>query len=69
MINWPLEELEAFFISADLPEGSIKLSSYETITDPPGFILASLEALKANRGNSSYLPYLDRLIKLKNLLS
>ena len=57
--------LKIFFNSFDLPEDSIKISPYETITDISGFITASLTALKANNGSQVYLPYLDRLERLK----
>ena len=59
-----ITELETFFSSAKLP-GTIKLNQCSTITDVPLFMESHLSIVKAQNGNTRYVPYLERLRELK----
>lgn len=59
-----IEELESFFKVAKLP-GAIKLNQCSTITDVSLFIESHLSIVKAQNGNTRYVPYLERLRELK----
>lgn len=61
-----IKELESFFNSASIPA---QINFSEGIIDNVHkFIYAHLEYSKAQNGNKTYLPYLERLIKLRSLL-
>ena len=62
-----IKELELFF--KVIPSGPIRLSECELITDPVLFIKSHLEIVKGQNGNTRYLPYMERLMKLKTILS
>ncbi len=64
-----INQLETGFNQLTIPDSSIKLNPFTTITNPSQFIQSHLEIIKANNGNSTYLPYLCRLKELLNLLS
>jgi hypothetical protein len=65
--NWSNEiaEMEAFFLTATLPDEPIFLNDSMTITDCPGFIQSHLATVKANNGNKTFLPFFERLNELK----
>jgi len=69
--NWDkdINELKEFFKAIPLPSGPYRLSNCETITNVPLFIENHLEIVRAQNGKPCYRPYLDRLNKLKLLLS
>jgi hypothetical protein len=56
-----IEELENCFNRISVPESPIRLNSYSLIEAPTRFIHSHLDIIKANNGNSTYLPYLKRL--------
>lgn len=62
-------ELESCFNRLSVPESPIRLNPYSLIEDPAKFICSHLDIIKANNGNSTYLPYLKRLQELMQLLS
>jgi len=69
--NWlpEIAEMEAFFATAKLPLGFIKISECEIISDTVKFIDTHISSIKAQNGNPTFLPYLERLRKLKTILS
>jgi hypothetical protein len=64
-----INELETTLNQLTIPNGAIQLNPFTTITNPSQFIHSHLEIIKANNGNSTYLPYLKRLQELLQLLS
>jgi len=64
-----IKELESCFNRISLPESPIRLNPYSLIEDPAKFIHSHLEIIKANNGNSTYLPYLKRLQEIMQLYS
>ncbi len=64
-----ITELEICFDRISVPESPIRLNLYSLIEDPAKFIQSHMEIIKANNGNSTYLPYLKRLQELMQLLS
>ena len=69
--NWSndIAELENYFASIELPTQPIKLNRWSTITDCSLFIESHLATVKRNNGNSTFLPYLNRLQELKQVLT
>ena len=69
--NWSNEisELENYFASIELPTQPIKLNKYSTITDCSLFIDSHFATVKANNGKRTFLPYLNRLQELKQVLT
>jgi hypothetical protein len=65
---WPVSDLVQFFKEFPFPEGNIKLEEAMTITNINQFIESHLETIKAQNGNSTYLPYFDRLNKFKEYI-
>ena len=68
--NWDAEisELEQFFDEVDLPKGTV-INKWTKTTDVRKFIDLHLAVAKAQRGNPTFLPYLNRLQKLKKILT
>jgi hypothetical protein len=64
-----ISELENFFSGKRYNYSRIKLTECEVITDTQKFVNSHLPIVRANNGNKTYLPYLNRLIQLKNELS
>lgn len=62
-------ELVQFFSNTLLPGGSIKLDTCSTIIDINKFVDSHLSIVKAHDGNPCYEPYLERLNKLKSILT
>jgi hypothetical protein len=69
--NWSndIAELESYFASIELPTQPIKPNQYSTITDCSLFISGHLTTVKANNGKRTFLPYLNRLKELKQVLT
>ncbi|WP_288955751.1 DUF6371 domain-containing protein [uncultured Polaribacter sp.] len=69
--NWTveIELLETFFKKYNLPNKEIRLNNSTVISNPQKFIDSHLAFVKANNGNNIYLPYLERLQKLKDILT
>lgn len=63
-----IEELEKFFASIKLPEDPIKLNQCSTITDINLFIKSNFDTIRAQNGNTRFIPYLDLLNELKAIL-
>lgn len=68
-IFWPVEELEKFFSSINIPEESIVISKSLTITNPSTFIKTHLAAVKSNNGKPIFKAYYERLLIIKEILS
>jgi len=68
--NWSndIAELEKYFISIEPPTDAVKLNQCSTITNCHSFINSHLATVKANNGNKTFLPYLNRLQQLKEIL-
>ena len=60
-----IADLEAFFASITLPARPVKMDVCTTIVDVSLFVTAHLQVVKANKGNKTFLPYLDRLKQFK----
>lgn len=69
-INWENEinQLESYFTALHIHTRPIPLSPCETIQNPANFIHSHIEILRGNNGNPTFLPYLNRLYKLKQIL-
>lgn len=69
--NWinDIAELKNYFASIKLPTQPVKLNKCSTITDCSLFIESHFAAVKRNNGNRTFLPYLNRLQELKQILT
>jgi len=69
--NWnkDIAELESYFSNIELPIKPVKLNKFSTITDCSLFIKTHFATVKANNGKRTYLPYLNRLQELKQVLT
>lgn len=69
--NWSndIAELESYFASIELPTQPVKLNRCSTITDCSLFIESYFATVKGNNGNRTFLPYLNRLQELKQVLT
>lgn len=69
--SWDLDitELENYFASIELPTQPVKLNRCSTITDCSLFIESHFATVKANNGKRTFLPYLNRLQELKQVLT
>ena len=69
--NWEqdITELENYFASIELPTQPVKLNRCSTITDWYLFIESHFATVKANNGKRTFLPYLNRLQELKQILT
>lgn len=63
-----ITDLEKWFTVTGLPPTPLNLTPHETITDVPRFIEGHISTLKANNGNPTFRPYLDRLIELRGAI-
>ena len=64
-----IAELESYFSGIELPTQPVKLNKCSTIKDCSLFIESHFATVKANNGNETFLPYLERLKKLKQILT
>jgi hypothetical protein len=69
--NWDLDiaELDRFFKTAPIPIDPVNLNQWSRITDASLFITSHLSTVKANNGNATFLPYLNRLKEFKSIFS
>ena len=69
--NWNIEiaELETYFAKIEPPTQPIKLNQCSTITDYSLFIESHFAIVKANNGKDTFLPDLNRLQELKQILT
>lgn len=69
--NWSndIAELENYFASIELPTQPVKLNGCSTIKDCSLFIESHFATVKANNGKRTFLPYLNRLQELKQVLT
>ena len=69
--NWSndIAELESYFTGIDLTTQPVKLNKCSTIKDCSLFIESHFATVKGNNGNRTFLPYLNRLQELKQVLT
>ncbi|WP_202927857.1 DUF6965 family protein [Cyclobacterium roseum] len=65
--NNSISELETYFANIEIPAKPVKLNRFSTITDCSKFIKCHFATVKANNSKRTFLPYLNRLKKLKQL--
>lgn len=66
--NNEIREIEAFFQSTETPSKPILLNNNERVPNIDMLVKNHLLTVKANNGNITFLPYLNRLRELKNKL-
>lgn len=64
-----ITELENYFAGIALPTQHVKLNRCSTITDCTLFIESHFATVKGNNGKRTFLPYLNRLQELKQVLT
>ena len=64
-----ITELENYFAGIEIPTQTVKLNTCSTITDCSLFIENHFASVKANNGKQTFLPYLNRLHELKQVLT
>jgi Domain of unknown function (DUF6371) len=64
-----ITELENYFAGITLPTQPVKLNRCSTITNCTLFIESHFATVKANNGKRTFLPYLNRLQELKQVLT
>ncbi len=64
-----ITELENYFTGITLPTQPLKLNQCSTITNCSLFIESHFATVKANNGKRTFLPYLNRLKELKQVLT
>ncbi len=64
-----ITEIENYFKGITLPTQPVKLNKCSTITDCSLFIESHFATVKANNGKRTFLPYLNRLQELKQVLT
>lgn len=62
-----LDELIKYFEEVDIPN-QVKLEECATIVDVRRFIDYHVKTLKGNSGVYRFLPYYERLVKLKEII-
>lgn len=69
--NWSndIAVMETYFTNIELPTQPVKLNQCSTITDCFLFIESHFATVKGNNGNRTFLPYLNRLQELKQILT
>jgi hypothetical protein len=69
--NWSkdITELETYFAGIELPTQPVRLNKCGTVTDCSQFIENHLTTVKVNNGTRTFLPYLNRLQELKQVLT
>lgn len=70
LTTWEKEinEVEHFFANTELPLGPIKLFHHSTLHDPYRFIKSHLSVIRNYNGNVIFMPYLERLKSLKDII-
>lgn len=71
LIDWnnEISELETFFSGIDLPNKPLNLNPFSTINNCSLFIESHFETIKYNNGKRKFVPYLNRLQELKQVLT
>jgi hypothetical protein len=64
-----LADLKTFFASAILPAAPVRLDRVHTIIDSRAFVESHLELARVKWDIPVYQPYIDRLIRLKDILT
>ena len=64
-----IDNLEKYFNSIQIPEVPLTIDSCQTITNPSKFIKVNLSLARANVGKRHLTGAIDRLRKLKDILS
>lgn len=64
-----ITELENYYTGITLPTQPVKLNGCCTITNCSSFIESHFATVKANNGNRTFLPHLNRLQELKQVLT
>ena len=64
-----ITELENYFASFEPPTQPVKLNNYSTITNCSLFIESHFATVKGNNGKRTFIPYLNRLQELKQVLT
>ena len=64
-----IAELESYFEDSLLQNQTIKLNSYSTITNYPLFIKSHFSTIKVNKNKNVFLPHINRLQELKQVLT
>jgi hypothetical protein len=69
--NWSndITDLENYFAAIAVPTQPVKLNRCSTITNCSLFIESNFSTVKANNGKQTFLPYLNRLQELKQVLT
>jgi hypothetical protein len=69
--SWELEisELDQYFNSIALPSGPIRLNGWTYISNVSETIKTHIITVRANDGNKTFLPFLNRLQEMKQYLS
>lgn len=69
-LNWDedIKELKQFYNNIELPIKPIRLNQCSMILNAANFVDGHFAALKTYNGNSTFLPYLDRLRQFKEIL-
>lgn len=63
-----LDELEEYFKGVDLSKNPIQLDKTTKIVDISKFLDSHFTVLRDNSGNKTFMPFYDRLIKIKELI-
>jgi hypothetical protein len=63
-----IKELETYFSNIRLPAQPIKLNKCSTVIDCSLFIKSHFDMIYKHKGNQTFLPYLNRLEELKQVL-
>jgi len=64
-----IAELETYFENTTIINKPVQLNQCTIITDCHSFIKSHLTIVKANNGNQTFIPYLNRLQELKQILT
>jgi hypothetical protein len=64
-----IAELEYYFKSIELPTQTVMLNGHTKISNCSLFIETNIATAKANNGKRTFLPYLNRLQELKQILT
>ena len=63
-----ITELENYFAGIAVPTQPVKLNPYSTVINCSLFIESHFATLKANNGQRTFLPYLNRLLEFKGII-
>lgn len=68
--DWPneIDRLEKFFADEVLATQPLKLNAWTTIIDLAGCIESGMNYVKGNNGNRTFLPYLEQLQEIEQVL-